>query len=83
LTARRVLDEWDHRLDLAHAFAHQEQLVEDEEFRLAGQRRNVLHAGVAVLAVAAAALFDALGQGLRAGCRHPNDGGRRSEDQRP
>ena len=82
----QVLDERHHRLDPAHAFAHQEQLIQHEEFRLAGERGDVLHARVAVLAMAAAAELDPLGE------RHAlrpvpapaqKQGGRQPEGQRP
>ena len=47
-----VLDDRGHGLDLAHALTHEEELVENEECRLARQRRNFLDLRVGVLAVA-------------------------------
>src|SRR4051812_6380726 len=57
----QVLDNRRHRLDLAHALAHQKKLVEDEERRLAGERWNLLDLGVAVVAVAGAAKLNLFG----------------------
>ena len=82
----QVLDDRRHRLDLAHALAHQEKLVEDEERRLAGERWNFLHLGVAVLAVAGAAELDLLGKRLRpapARDRRARTGRKRPPARRP
>jgi hypothetical protein len=57
-----VLDEGHHHLDPAHAFPHQEQLVQDEKLRLTRQGGDVLHARVAILAVATAAELDPVGE---------------------
>ena len=48
------LDERRHDLGLAHALAHQDELVGQEQLGLAGERGRLLHLGVAVLAVAGA-----------------------------
>src|SRR5262249_32249746 len=82
-----VLHQCRHRLDLAHAFAHQEQLVDDEELRLSCQRWNIRHARIAVLAVTDRALFGTVGHALRARAvdrDSDRDGGdRKPNDERP
>ena len=83
LVVGQALDERRHRLDRAHPFAHQDQLVLNEEIRLAGERRDLLHAGVAVLAMAAGALLDALGERHLGRARRGDSERAESDERRP
>src|SRR5262249_41355215 len=60
LVVLEILDQRRHGVDLAHAFAHQEQLVDNEKLGLSGKRRQVSHLRIAVLAVTGGTLLDAL-----------------------
>jgi hypothetical protein len=57
LIVGQILHQGHHDLDPPHALAHQKKLVHHEELGLAGERRNVVHARIAVLAMATAAEF--------------------------
>jgi hypothetical protein len=82
----KVLHERRHQRHRPHALAHQHQRVEQEELRLAGQRRVFLHRRIAVITVAGLAELQLIGHRHllrgRAGGKDRKDG-RQRERRRP